>query len=223
MIAKELIHSGLLPLNTRHTVTQALMAMEAMHLHHLPLLSAEDGTYKGIVTEHELHDAAGNADLPLAELILELPPLAIHDKEHFYEVFRLIQKHRLTMLPVLDEKNNYIGAITKEELLDSFAAITSLEENGAIIVLEMNQNDYTMSEIAQIIESNSALILSSYITTLPNSMRMEVTLKINRFDCNDILATFERYQYQVKGAYSEATLDTQLKDRVDLLMNYLNL
>jgi hypothetical protein len=103
------------------------------------------------------------------------------------------------------------------------AEMTSVINPGGIIVLEINANDYNLSEIARIVESNDAKVLSLYITSHPDSTKMDVALKINRIDIGPVLQTFFRYNYLVKASWSnEDTYNDDLRDRFDSLMNYLN-
>jgi hypothetical protein len=87
----------------------------------------------------------------------------------------------------------------------------------------LNQNDYALSEIAQIVETNDAKILSLYITSIPDSTMIELTLKINRMDIQPILQTFTRYEYTIKASFAEAEYYDDLLDRYNSLMNYLNI
>jgi hypothetical protein len=107
--------------------------------------------------------------------------------------------------------------------LTSFANTGSIKETGGIIVLEINEHDYSMAQIAQIVESNNARILSSYIMSSPDSTKIEVTLKINQLELSRIIRTFERYDYFVKETFQKDANDTDLQIRFDSLMNYLNI
>jgi CBS domain-containing protein len=125
-------------------------------------------------------------------------------------------------VPVLDEHDKYLGVITLPDLIKKLAELSSIKDNGAIIVLEINERDYNLSQIAQIVESNDCRILSVYINSIPDSTQMDVILKLNRTDIRAVLATFNRYNYIVKASYNEMGHD-DMKERFDLLMNYLNM
>jgi hypothetical protein len=108
-------------------------------------------------------------------------------------------------------------------LIENLASITAVDNPGGIIVLELNVNDFSLTEIAQIIESNDARLLSLYMTSQPDSTRSEITLKIDRMDIQPILQTFLRYNYTIKASYFESDYTDDLRDRYDMLMNYLNI
>jgi len=80
-----------------------------------------------------------------------------------------------------------------------------------------------MSQIAQIVESNNAKILSSYIMSSPDSTKLEVTLKINQIELTRIIRTFERYDYVIKASFQKSEGDDDIQDRYDALMNFLKL
>jgi len=139
-------------------------------------------------------------------------------------VIRLFSEQKLTLLPVLNAKNQYAGVITLADLVYHLATITSVDNPGGIIVIEVNEKDYLLTEIAGIVESNDAKILSLYVTSHPESTRLEITLKVNRIDIGAILQTLYRYNYTVKASWSNSDSFTDgLQDRFDSLMNYLKI
>jgi acetoin utilization protein AcuB len=97
----------------------------------------------------------------------------------------------------------------------------SMKEVGGILILEINNIDYSMAQIAQIVESNNARILSSYILTNSSSSKLEITLKINKLDLSSIIRTFERYDYVVKESFQKSMDNDDLQARFDSLMHYL--
>ena len=108
-------------------------------------------------------------------------------------------------------------------LLHSFTNMISMNQAGGILVLEMNTNDYSMSEIAQIVEGNDAKILCSYTSPLDSPNRIEVNLKINQTDLTSIIQTFNRYNYEIKASYMENNdLESLYQNRYELFLRYLN-
>ena len=144
-----------------------------------------------------------------------------YDLSTYIEVASRLQ---LTAVPVLDSKNNYLGAITMNEMIDYVAQLSALNQPGGILVLELNENDYSMSQIAQIIESNDAKILSLYVKTFENSTKVELTLKINRTDLTSIMQTFERYDYTIKASYMhDKEIEELYENRYESFLKYLSI
>jgi len=220
MIARHIISKSIPPLKSSDSGQKAMQWMSEFYLQQLPVV---DGTeYLGIISEYDVLDQK-NPDLPISELDLHFEPIKILDTDHIYEAIKEMHKSRLSILPVVDREKKYLGIITQESLIRFFAGASALQEPGGIVVLEMNQSDYTLTEIAQIVEANDTSILNLYVNQVPNASLIEVTLKLNRSDLEAIIQAFERYEYNVKAFYQEEDYSEFLQDRYDSLMNYLNI
>jgi CBS domain-containing protein len=209
---------SIIPLRTSETGDTALGIMNDFYVRHLPIVN--DKQLLGLISEedileHDAHEPVGSYQLSL------IRPYVKHN-DHLYEILRLIAEYHLTLIPVVDEEENYIGLITMEDVLQYFTKTASFSEPGSIVVLEMSRHDYQLSQIAQIVESENAAVLSAFITTSLDSIRVDVTIKINRQNIQNILATFERYEYEVKASFNEIEYLDSLRDRYDSLMAYLN-
>lgn len=220
MIAKELISSSIPPLVDNDQVGKALNWMKEFHVEHLPIINGP--LYKGILSEDDLIDLE-NGDGTIAELDVKFNRPFVLAHEHIYEVIKKISENKLSILPVLGDAEAYLGVISLESLIQNYSNISAVKNPGGILTLEMAQNNYSLAEIARIVESNNAMILNSTVNGQPNSSQIEVTLKINKQDLTAIIGTFERFEYTIKQAYQESAFDDMLKDRYDALMNYLDI
>lgn len=218
MIAKELISAEILPLKTSTTGNEALHWMSDYHVRHLPIVNNEQ--LLGLISEDDIMNF--DTEEPIGWYTLSLSKPYVHDHDHIYEVMRLIYQYRLSLIPVIDKDNNYIGAISLSDVLRYFADSAAFSEPGSIIVLEMNRLNYSLAEISRLVEMENAVILSSFITSVPDSTEVEITLKINRQDIQRILATFARFDYQVKASFTEESFIDSLQEHYDSLMTYLN-
>ncbi len=125
------------------------------------------------------------------------------------------------MVPVLDMTGKYLGAVNEHEALRRLSEVANVREPGSVLVLEMNQVDYSLQEIARIVEGNDAKVLSVYCHPAHGQHAAEVTLKINREDISDILQTFERYEYYVKTTFQGSRFHEDLRGRYDELMRMI--
>lgn len=219
MIAKQLIADGIMPLKTSDTGKAALDWMNDYKVSHLPIVNNQK--FLGLISEMDILNL-NNFEEPLGNHKLSLIQPYVKQNQHIYDVLQLVNTLGLTIVPVLNDEEDYLGCITLPNLLKYFAESLSVENPGAIIVLEMAQNNYSLTEIANIVESNDTKILSMYIFGHEDSTRIEVVLKINKLDIAAILKTFDRYGYFVKASFNEDTNFDDLKDRYNILMNYLN-
>jgi len=219
MTAELLISDEILPLRNSDTGEEALGIMNDFYLRHLPLV--EEGKLLAIISDEFLLDVD-----PMAEISsypLPPQPIFVRRSDHLYDVMRISADQQLTIIPVLDDEGNYCGLITIENLLRHFAESGSFKEPGSIVILEMGRHDYSLAEIARIVESEGAIILSSFLQTHLDSNRIEVTLKLSGRQISNIIATFERFSYSIKASFNEVELQNALRERYDSLMSYLNL
>ena len=218
MIAEILISDEIIPLRTSDTGEEALSMMDDFYVRHLPIVNNKQ--LLGLISEDDIlnHDASE----PVGSYSLSMTRPYASGKDHVYELLRLLAEYHLTLIPVVDNEENEMGVVTLEALLMHFAQMASFSEPGSIIVLEMSKRDYSLAEIARIVESESAAILSSFITTNLESTRVDITIKINRQNIQTIIATFERFDYDIKASFNEADYVGSLQERYDALMSYLN-
>ncbi len=198
----------------------ALNLMEQFGIEHLPVV--QDGKFIGLVCEDEIL----SMDNPTQAFHLnhhEYPMFCLASNRHIYDAMKVIVEQKLTLLPVIDAEVNYLGSITLQTLLQGLYQIQSVNELGAILVLEMNMYDYSLSQIAQIVEGNDAKILNVSMSAVPNTTKVEITLKINKEDLNPILQTFNRYDYTVVDTYMEPKFSEDLKERYEEFMKFLNM
>jgi CBS domain-containing protein len=218
MRALELITDEIPPLTHTDTGEKALRWMDEFKVSHLPVL--KNGNFVGVLSESDIldkMDLVQNLDV----LFDHLPRPYVFAQAHIYEVLAKIAQFRVSVLPILDETEKYLGCTTVYHLLTVIANTGSIKETGGIIVVEINSNDYSMAQIAQIVESNNAKILSSYIMSSPDSTKIEVTLKINQLELGRIIRTFERYDYTIKASFQKSEEDDDIQQRYESLMNFL--
>jgi len=220
MIAIELISEEIPPLKHTDTGEMALQWMEEFKVNHLPVLKGEN--FVGLLSENDLLDK-NDLSNTLHELFTHLPRPYVKGTSHIYEVLAMSSDAHVSVVPVLDDEENYLGCISIVELMQKVADTSSIKETGGIIVLEMNDVDYSLSHISQIIESENAKVLSSFITSNPSSRKLELTLKINLVELGRIIRALERYDYQIKASFQRNSHHEDLKNRYDELMKYLNI
>jgi predicted transcriptional regulator len=220
MLANELITDEIPPLKTSDTGLMAINWMDEFKVSQLPIVQKLE--YLGLISDTDILDM-NITDSELGKSKLSLIRPFVYENQHIYEVIKMIANMKLSMLPVLNEHNHYLGLIPASSLIQKFAALAATTEPGGIIVLEMHIHDYSMTQIAQIIEGNDAKILSAYMSSTPDSTKIEVTLKINKEDLSPILQTFYRYNYNVKASFHQSEFSDDMKKRFDSFMNYINI
>lgn len=207
-------------LKTSDTGITALNWMDVFKVSHLPIVN--DKEFLGLISEVDIYDI-NMPEEPLGNHPLSLLRPFVSENQHVFEIMEVASRLKLSIIPVLDDKKNYLGVITIMDLLHYFAELSALRTPGGIIVIELNSNDFSMSQISQIVEGNDAKILGAYITSHLDSTKLELTIKLNVTDLTSIIQTFNRYNYTIRGSYMKFDDEEELLDeRYDLLMRYLN-
>ncbi|HOU30953.1 MAG TPA: CBS domain-containing protein [Bacteroidales bacterium] len=221
MLAKDLISETVPALKTSDTGQTALNWMEVFRISHLPIVNNQD--FLGLISDADIYDL-NQPDEPIGNHKLTLLKPYVTMEQHIFEVIALAAKLKLTVIPVLDENGHYRGVITANDLIQHVAKFSSMDQPGGIIILEMAERDYSLTQIAHIAESNNLKILSMFITSSPDSIRLEVTLKLNSNDLTSAIRTYERYGYEVKKWVStDDMLDRFYAERLDMLIKYMNI
>lgn len=220
MLAKELIKDTLPPLKTSDTVSRALNWMDEFRLRYLPLV--EDSNYLGLVSEVELM-AFDKPNKALGTLPLHLAAPKINADQHFYECLKFVTSNKYELIPVVDEDNKYLGIITTNDLIESFAVMQSVQAPGGLIEIEVNESDYSFAEIAKIAESNGVRILNASVQRATEYSKLMITLKLNVADLTRIEAAYNRYDFKIIATYHHSSQSSDLQNRYEGLMNYLNI
>ena len=219
MIANDLISSSLLTIDYNENGDSALKLMDEFRVYHLAVTNKKK--YLGVISENEILNwdkSSENINSHTDKLIQS----SVRFSQHLFDIIQEVEKYSLSIIPVLNEKNDYLGAITNRRLLYTIAKSTAIQSIGGVIVLKIKHNDYHMSEIARIIESNNAKILSSYITSESEMEYIEVTIKLNKVNITSIVKDFERFDYIITASYNKVDQTIDLTDRYESLMRFLN-
>jgi len=220
MIAQKLIESDFPVAYLENSALFVLDLMDDLKVQHIPLISNK--RYICMLSENFLHDL-DSPEKPLANhnIPRQFRPYA-NERTHLLDIVKVMAQTEITTLPVLDKNENFIGVISTKSILKSIANTTSILEKGSIVVLEVSNRDYMLSQIAQIVESNDAKIIHTHVNSVIDSTLLEITLKLNRVDIAGIIQTFSRYGYNIKATFSVQDMDRDLKERYESLMKFID-
>lgn len=221
MIAEELINQTIPPLKPSDLLGKAKQWMEELRVKELPVVS--QGEYLGLLSEDMIYQH-NRSESPVGEVELICNDVFVHYYQHYYEVLRLANMHAIQVIAVIGEENNFMGVVTVSDTLSAFAGSTSVQDAGGILVLSVEQRDYSLAEISRLVESNNAKILSTHISNDTQDFnKLRVTLKINKRDLSRVVATFERFGYKVSAQFQDIEQAVVDKERIDLLLKFLDI
>lgn len=217
MMASDFIDLSIVPLKASDTVAVAFDFFKEFSVRQLPVV--QNSICLGILSLDDVEEEL--ADISILDFINLNYSFALN-YDHIYEVMIAISEKSLTLFPIIDENNNYVGCITLGSLFKNYINCAAFSQPGSIVLLEIDKKNYSLAEIARIVESENKVILSSLLSSNGESDRLEITLKLNSAQIHNLLATFERFGYNIKATFDEEDVKDTLKNRYESLMSYLN-
>ncbi len=220
MLIRELLSQTLPYLHFHDKVYQALQLMNDNQVTHLPIVDGDK--YVGLISEDDLLQT-DNDHFNLDQLEQSFSTISVKEDEHFLTAVQVAAENGLSVVPVISEDNELAGTVTYNNLLRQASEFMSLNEPGGLIVVEMESNQYSFNEISKLVETNDAQITQLNTSNDAETGMMQVTIRINKPQVSDIVATFQRYEYNVKYFFGEELYTNELRTNYDNLMNYLKI
>ncbi len=221
MQAYQLINNMIPPLKPTDKVKMGLTWMEEIRTNVLPVV--EEGVFKGFITDEMIYNL-NEPDLLVGDVDMDNVGCYVFRDKHIYDVLKVSSEFHLTMVAILDRGNLYEGVVTIEDAIAAFADTLSIQTSGGVLILSMLMTEYSLFEIARVVESENAKILSSFITSDPlDDNKIKVTLKVDQPELRHLKATLERFGYKVIDHYQEEVAISQEQDRLGNLLRFLDI
>ncbi|MBX2923945.1 MAG: CBS domain-containing protein [Chitinophagaceae bacterium] len=219
MFAGQLISRSIPFLHVDDRAGRALQEMNDFHVSHLPVVAGEK--YLGIISEDVLLDSDENITIADLQQFFLRPFVRYGDS--FLLAVKAARDMNLSVVPVVSEEYELLGVISEDDLFKQLSLFVGVEEQGGIIVLEMEKSDFSAGELNRLVESNDAYItqLNSYLD--PVTQILSITLRINKSEISDIVATLQRHEYNIRYYFGEELYQNELQNNLVHLMNYLNI
>lgn len=220
MLTIELINNNIPRLKLQDTVSKALQLINDFRVTHLPVVA--DDKYLGLISEEDLLDAE-EEKMPIELMQETFINASVHDNEHFLTAVNFCNQHDTSVVPVINDDKELAGVITNTDLLKALGNFAGTNEIGGIIVLEMERSQFAISEISRIVESNDATILHLNTTVHPETGMLTVSIHTNKKEIASMVATFERYDYDVIYYFGNENFENEIHTNYRHLMNYLDI
>ncbi len=221
MFVKDLISDTVSPLSLTDSGFNALQSMDVFKVSHLPIV--EHGQFIGLISDSEIFDL-NDINAPLGDYSLQLVKPYLFDYQHVFDAIEVLGRLQLTVIPILDVEKNYLGVVTLATLLHSVGTLLAVSNLGTILELDVEPLNYSLSEIARIVEDTNSQILSCYVSTRIPGVSLSIILKVDRVDASPLLHAFERYGYTVTNTFTQdGGVDEVALKNYDALMRYLSI
>ena len=220
MIVSE-IQLSLVPLlKPSDAVAFAMDRMLESRLFDLPIVD-NDQRLLGLVRYEMLEDQ--EQDNTLESFKSEWKDISVRNNDPFIQLLHLFQEDQTTAVPVLDEEDFYLGTVQVHDLAGWLATQSVVTQPGGLLTLKVAHNNYSLSEIARIAESNNGIIINLRLSPDDEPEYMLIHLKLNLVDLTYVMATFERFGYRIHSFNHQSHLSDFYTERYDALMRYLDI
>ncbi len=218
MQLQQYIINDIKPLCITDKISDLQLLFNNLTYSHVPI--HKDGIYMGCISETDAHCFDGTSSISDCNYAIE--GFYVRDTTNWLDVLEAFAQNDSNIMPVLRMDNTYIGYYELNDIIHLFNETPFFSEPGGIIIVEKGINDYSFSEISQIVESNDAKLLGAFISKMDGDL-VKVTLKITNASLNEVIQTFRRYSYNIVSGHEDDTYLNSLKERSQYLDKYLNM
>lgn len=218
MQLQEYIINDIKPLELTDKISDLQLLFNQLTYSHIPI--QKEGVYMGCISETDAHCFDGAISIMDCNYAIE--GFFVRDTTNWLDVLEAFAQNDSNIMPILNRDNRYLGYYELNDIMHLFNETPFFAEPGGIIVVEKGINDYSFSEISQIVESNDAKLLGAFISRMDGDL-VKVTLKISNASLNEVIQTFRRYSYNIVSGHEDDTYLESLKERSKYLDKYLNM
>lgn len=215
----EYIEKEIKELTLKSTIESAEKICNEFPITHIPIV--ENNRLIGCFLESDVRTVENKED-SISTYINSLSFFYANKEDNVLELLAIFSDNDANIVPVLDEDKKYLGYYGLNDVLDVFNSSQFLHQQGIVMAVEKAKKDFSISEAAQIVESNNAKLLGIYIATEKEDT-IETIVKISSEDINTVIQTFRRYDYRIISAHKDDTYLKDLKNRSDYLQKYLDM
>jgi len=209
--------SSLAPARENDEVKTCIDLMLNNLCYQLPVL--KDGKLYGTI---DLDECIYTQDETIENLI-DVGFASVHFNTHLFDVLRVFNDSKANVVCVLGEDLEWIGMLTKTNVIEAIAHSLTIDQLGAVVVIEMAANQYSSSEICRIVESEGAQLLGLWITNVQSSGRVRASLKLNVQHAERVIGSLQRFNYEVVAAFGDDDYKENVERRFQSLMKYLDI
>lgn len=218
MELKNFVINDIKPLSVTDMVSDLQLLFNQLTYSHIPI--KKDDVYLGCISETDAHCFEGANSINDCNYAIE--GFYVRPTTNWLDVLEAFAQNDSNIMPILDANNKYLGYYELSDIIHLFNETPFFAEPGGILVVEKATNDYSFSEISQIVESNNAKLLGAFISKMDSDL-ITITMKIGNASISDVVHTFRRYSYIIVSGHEEDSYIEGLKERSQYLDKYLNM
>ncbi len=218
MNLSQFIINDIKPINSSSKCRELQILFNQFTYSHIPV--ENEGIYVGCLSDTDAY--CFDAEKTINEYKYALSGFFVRKNTNWLDVLEAFAQNSTNIMPVLNDKNQYLGYYEINDIINLFGETPFFSEPGGILIVEKGLNDFSFSEVSQLVESNDGKILGCFISKIENDVA-QITIKIGNTGLNDIIQSFRRYSYNIVSGHDGDSYMENLKDRSDYLNKYLNI
>jgi len=222
VLAKELLNTEFTPLKPEDKISAALAKMDAWQTSRIPVRDPSTGKLSGMIS---FEDVADRSDESSEVSTVELnKTIYVFSSQHLFEVARRMLEYEVRLLPVVDEDGVYLGIVEKKNVLEAFSRMLNITTTGSVITVEVQKDDFTISELVHLIETEGAKILGLTVDQPDDDgLKIRISIKISHIDTSAVVSSLQRHGYLTTTENRHDLLQTDITSRADELLRYLDI
>lgn len=206
------------PQNLNQSIHELQKMLSHLTYSHLPI--AHEAGFKGVMAENDIY--CFDSEKTVEDYQYAIEHFFVTPHTNWLDVLEAFAKNSSNIMPVIDDKGNYLGYYELNDIISLFSEMPFFIEDGAVLVVEKGVKDYSFSEISQIVESNNAKLYGIFLSNIENDLA-QITLKLGTDGIINIMQTFRRYGYNILSSHQGDAYLENLQERSEYLKKYLNI
>ncbi len=211
MRVKEMMTKNPVTIEPDTLVLDARRIMKEKNIHRLPVI--EKGKLIGIVTKHDLLDAAPSPATPVSvhdlnyllskmkvKEIMKKNPLTVTPNTPFEDALRIGQEKKIGSFPVV-ENGKLVGITTESDIVRYLIHALGIHEEGSrITIVGLGEKLGELEKIISITNQNKTMILSMIVLPRRKKGDWMIELRLNTKNPKKIIQNFKKDGFNVTWA-----------------------
>ena len=200
-------------------VAEAFEVFNSSNESNLPVI--DNGVFRGILFKNQVSDNKQN-NLTVADLRDQFRQVSVNEDTRMVSALKKMVSEGVALLPVLNQEGEIKGVMRAKHLWNEFASRSSMLGEGSWIILTMPKKDFSLSRISHLIESHDLFLVMHFVQFYQGGNVIDVHLKVNRENVNELLQSLQRFGYHVSGVIQPKKYVDDWENKFEELMRFFS-
>ena len=173
MSLNQFIINDLTPTGSDALIGELHDVFKGLTYSHIPVL--KEGLYLGCLSETDVF--CFEPSDKVNEVMYAIEGFYVRNSTAWLTVLEAFAENDSNIMPVLDSDNKYLGYYQLNDIISMFNHTPFFSEPGGVILVEKNNIDFSFSELSQIVESRTGMILLSFFANASKTVSHAVKFR----------------------------------------------